>query len=144
MTAPLCELLQKNNEWTWGLEQRALDKVKQMVTLGRCFDKYDSSDRTIVSADSSSHGLGVVLLQERDGGLHAVAFTSRSLTPTEQGCMQIEKEALALTWVAERFEEYLRGLEFVLKTDHKPLVPLLGQYNLNILPPPWCNGFECN
>lgn len=58
VTAPLRELLQKNNEWTWGLEQqRALDKVKQMITSERCLAKYDSSARTIVSADSSSHGL---------------------------------------------------------------------------------------
>lgn len=137
VTAPLRELLRKNNEWTWGLEQqRALDKVKQMITSERCLAKYDSSARTIVSADSSSHGLGAVLLQEqRDGELRAVAFASRSLTPTEQRYAQIEKEALALTWAAERFEEYLRGLEFVFQTDHKPLVPLLGQHNLDMLPP---------
>lgn len=125
VTAPLHELLQKNNEWTWGWEPQALDKVKQMVRLGRCLDNYDSSARTIVPANSSSHDSRAVLLQEQDGGLHAVAFTSQSLIPTEQRYVQIEKEALALTWAAEGFEEHLQGLEFVLQTDHKPLVPLL-------------------
>lgn len=105
-----------------------------MITSDRCLARYSSSTRTIVSADPSSHGLGAVLLQEqRDGELRAVAFESRDLTPTEQRYAQIEKEALALIWATERFDEYLRGMEFVLQTDHKPLLPHLGQHNFDIL-----------
>ena len=48
--------------------------------------------------------------------------------------MQIEKEALAVTWASERFKDYLIGLQYTLETDHIPLVPLLSSKNLEDLP----------
>ena len=58
-------------------------------------------------------------------------IVSRALTETEQRYAQIEKEALA----CERFEDYLLGIPFLIETDHKPLVPLLGNKSLDDLPP---------
>ena len=56
------------------------------------------------------------------------------MSPTEQRYVQIEKEALGITWAIERFADYLVGLRFHLETDHKPLVSLLGTKNLEDLP----------
>ena len=39
-----------------------------------------------------------------------------------------------MTWVCERFSEYLVGICFKVETDHKPLVSLLGTKNLEDLP----------
>ena len=57
------------------------------------------------------------------------------MTETEKRYAQIEKEALALTWACEKFTDYLLGLHFLMETDHKPLVPLLGTKSLDKLPP---------
>ena len=68
-----------------------------------------------------------------------MAFSSRSLSETETRYAQIEKEALALTWAAEKFAEYVLSKVIVLETDHKPLVPLLGQKSPDLLPPRICD-----
>jgi len=73
-----------------------------------------------VCADASSHGLGVVLLQQKQNSWWPVAFASRALSDTERYYAQMEKEALALTWAAEKFSEYILGKSITLETDHKP------------------------
>ena len=64
-----------------------------------------------------------------------VAYMSKSMTETECRYLQIEKEALALVWACEKFEDYVLGKEIHLETDHKPLVPLLGKADLDCLLP---------
>ncbi len=46
----------------------------------------------------------------------------------------IEKEALAVTWGCEKFRDFLLGKSFLIETDHKPLVLLLGCKDLDQLP----------
>ena len=57
------------------------------------------------------------------------------MTATEMHYVQIEKEALALTWSCEKFSCYVLGRHFDIETDHKPLVPLLSTKSLDNLPP---------
>ena len=76
---------------------------------------------TKISADAMAYGLGAVLLQQHVDTWKHVAFASKSLSNTERKYSQIEKEALALVWVCEKFS---------LEMDHKPLVPLLGTTSL--------------
>ena len=70
-----------------------------------------------------------------DGRRRPVCYASRSLTETEKRYAVTEKEALAATWACEKFREYVMGLSFTLKTDHKPLVPLLKITDLAMMPP---------
>lgn len=55
------------------------------------------------------------------------------MTPTEQRYAQIEKEALAFTWVSERLSDYLIGLAYHIHTNHKALVPLFSATHLEEL-----------
>ena len=76
-----------------------------------------------------------MLLQKQYDKWHPIAYSSRALSEIEVRYAQIAKEALALTWALENFSEYTLGKVIQLETDHKPLVPLLGQKSLDLLPP---------
>ena len=136
VTKPLNDLLKQDSAWNWGYEQEdAFTKIKTLVTSAPTLAYFDPSKPTTVSADASSYGIGGVLMQMTDGKQHPVAFCSRTLTVTEQQYAQIERECLACVWTCEKFTQYLRGLEsYRLITDHKPLVPLIGEKDLNMVP----------
>ncbi len=135
-TKPLRDLLSSKNEWSWGHPQtEAFQSIKKLLSTTPCLALYDPQRETILSADASSYGIGAVLKQKQpDGSLRPTVFASRALTSTEQRYAQIEKEALAVTWAAERLSDFLTGIHFTIETDHKPLVPLLGSKNLDELP----------
>ena len=136
ISKPLRELLSTKNAWTWeAIQEAAFIKLKQEISSPRVLALYDPSARTKISADASAYGLGAVLLQKHHEQWRPIAFSSRSLSETELRYAQIEKEALALTWALEKFSEYTLGKVIQLETDHKPLVPLLGQKSLDLLPP---------
>lgn len=133
---PLRDLLSSKNHWVWEeLQFTAFTKVKTAIGSSPVLGLYDPTNHTIVSADASSYGLGAVLQQrQKNGELRPIAFISQSLSDTEKRYAQIEKEALAVTWACERFQDYLIGLHYTTETDHKPLVPLLSSKNLEELP----------
>ena len=99
---PLCELLTKSCNWSWGpLQSKAFDLVKELskpTTLAL----YDPAASTKISADASAYGLGAVLLQKIDSHWKPVAYASRAMSETECCYAQIEKEALAATWACEK------------------------------------------
>ena len=52
-------------------------------------------------------------------------FVSHSLTPSEQRWAQIEKEALAVLYGLERFDQYTYAKKVIVQNDHKPLETIL-------------------
>ena len=65
------------------------------------------------------------------------------MTGTESRFAQIEKEALATTWACEKFSTYVLGMKFLIETDHKPLVPLLGTKHLDSVCPQELSDSVC-
>ncbi|XP_065196547.1 uncharacterized protein K02A2.6-like [Sycon ciliatum] len=136
ISAPLRQLLHTDTDWFWDSPQQdAFRRLKELVVSAPCLVHYDPKRPIMVSADASSYGIGGVLLQKHDGDWRPVAYASRSLTKTEQGYAQIEKECLAAVWTCERLDQYLFGApRFIVQTDHKPLVPLINTRDLDKVP----------
>ncbi|CAA9996939.1 unnamed protein product, partial [Nesidiocoris tenuis] len=125
---PLTELTGSDREWVWEQPQiDAFNKVKYQIANASNLALFDTKRPTTVSADSSSYRLGAVLLQDQDdGSMRPVAYAFRSLTCAEKKWAEIEKEALALAWACDRFQDFIIGIQATLETDHKPLVSILG------------------
>ena len=133
---PLRDLLSKKNAWSWGpAQESAFNDIKQEISSETVLAHYDPNKEILLSADSSSFGLGSLLRQKHGDVWKPVAFASRSLSETECRYAQIEKEALAVTWACEKFSNFLIGTTFHVETDHKPLVPLLSTKDLSDIPP---------
>ena len=75
----------------------------------------------IVHSDASDIGIGAVLLQEHPGGLFPVLYASKKPLSRKRNYSVIEGECLALVFAVLKFQKYLYGKEFVLRTDHQPL-----------------------
>ena len=82
------------------------------------------SESFVLQTDASDRGIGTVLLQEEQGKKLPVASASRKLKGSEVSYATVEKECLAIVWAVQKFQCYLYGNEFMLETDHKPLVYL--------------------
>ena len=82
------------------------------------------TDAATGTADFSG-GMGAILTQVDNNGNHyAISFASRQLKDHEKNYSPFLLEAAAAVWGMEVFNEYLRGKQFILFTDHKPLEKL--------------------
>lgn len=125
---PFYKLLVIDNEWIWSDEcEKAFKAIKKILSSPIALAHYDSSLPLFLAADASNTGLGAVIYHRYlDGSEKPIAHASKTLTETEQKYAQIEKEALALVYGIQKFDQFTRGRRFTLLTDHKPLLSIFG------------------
>ena len=78
----------------------------------------------ILRTDASDKGIKAVLMQGKKGKNFPSAIQAR-----EQAHSVIERKCLALVWAVKKFYVYvyLFGKQFILETDHYPLVYIVFQ-----------------
>lgn len=130
---PLTQLLRKG-AFNWTTEaQLAFDKLKQAMTTAPVLALPDYTQPFIVETDASGLGIGAVLMQQG----RPLAFLSKSLTPRQQALSTYEKELLAIVMATQKWQYYLQGHHFVIKTDHQSLKYLLEQRLSTIFQQKW-------
>ena len=111
--------------------------MKKAIVYALVLVSYNPNRPTIMSADSSSYGLGAELKQRQfDSSWRSVVFALRALTDIERCYAQIE-ETFALTWACQKLFDFLIGAQcFMLQTYRNPLTLLLYlQRALSEVPP---------
>ena len=106
---------------------RAFKDIKEQIVSAGVLTHYNPLFPITLAADASAYGVGAVISHVLpDGTEHPIAFASRTLTTSERNYAQIEKEALSLIFAVKKFHRFLYGRKFLLITDHKPLLTILG------------------
>ena len=119
---PLRRLTKKGVRFEFGEEQKhAFNELKRRPSSADNLGYFDKDATTLIIADASPVGLGVILIQEQQGRKRVFSYASKSLSAVKRRYSETEKEALTVVWACERFHVYLYGIEFTLYTDHKPL-----------------------
>ncbi|KAK3749289.1 hypothetical protein QZH41_007555 [Actinostola sp. cb2023] len=127
---PLRDLTHIQQDFIWAEQHtEAFQQAKQLVSMAPCLRYFDVNAPVALQVDASEYGLAAALLQPtvnpRDPAniqWQPVAYSSSSLTPTEQRYAQIEKETLAIVHAFHKFDQLLFGKsEVIVHSDHKPL-----------------------
>ena len=125
ITEPLTRLLSPKVPFAWGSEQeRAISVLINALTNAPVLKFFDSARETVVYTDASSFAIGGWIGQRYNDGIHPVLFWSRKMTPAERAYGIYEKELLALTSLLERNAYLLRGTHFEAFVDHRALVEI--------------------
>ena len=138
ITQPLRKLLGKNVRFVWGQEQQdSYNKIINALDSAGALYPYNPELEIVHVADAQPTGIAssVYMVTKNDGKeVYMVTKTngeetwwpldhiSRSLTPTESGYPQIDRESLAQAWGMRQHRHYLIGRQFLTYCDHQPLL----------------------
>src|SRR5678815_2579719 len=113
-------------EWT---EERiqAFENLKRLMkeSVELAFPDFtEGSPKLELYVDASGFGMGAGLCQQQEEEKRVIAYNSHSFDACERRASTIERELLAIRWGIKSFRPFLLGQEFILYTDHRPLVYL--------------------
>ncbi|CAF1667406.1 unnamed protein product, partial [Adineta ricciae] len=109
----------------------AFHQLKHILATDLILNLPDDNMPFKLQTDASVDGIGAVLLQVTPNGDRPLAYMSKKLTKSQVNWPTIEQECYAIIQAVEKWDKYLRGHEFILETDHEPLVNLPNKEQLN-------------
>ncbi|KAL0406423.1 UNVERIFIED_CONTAM: putative mitochondrial protein [Sesamum latifolium] len=133
ISKPLTSLLKKD-AFIWNTEADiAFKQLKRVVTSAPVLALLDFSKRFVVETDASGKGIGVVLMQEG----RPIAYLSKALAAKNLRLSVYEKEFLALLLAVNKWNHYLQGNHFIIRTDQRSLKHILVQRVGSLLQQKW-------
>ena len=126
---PLYDLLKKNKQFTWGKEEKEAFALSKAALLSdKVLAHFNPNLKTIITCDGSPYGVGAILSQIDDEGIEKpVCYASKTLSKAEQNYSQTDREGLSVIFAVKKWHKYIWGRPVQIRTDHKPLLGLLGK-----------------
>jgi ribonuclease HI len=125
---PITELLKKGVKFVWSDEcDKAFHTLREYLTSAPVLTQPDMSKPFEVFCDASGTGLGCVLMQENQ----VIAYASRALQPHEKNYPTHDLELAAVVHALKIWRHYLMGNRYSIFTDHKSLMYIFTQSDLN-------------
>lgn len=116
--------LLKADPFSWEeCAQQAFEALKLVMTQTPILAMPNFSQPFVIEADASGFGVGVVLMQNGK----PISYFSRMLSSKARQCSIYEQELMAIVLAVKRWNHYLLGHHFIIKTDQKALEFFLGK-----------------
>lgn len=123
LAAPLTDLLRKDS-FTWTSEStKAFVALKEAMTSAPVLKLPNFEEEFVVETDASNNGIGAILMQQG----HPIFYFSQKLSARKQAASTYTKELLAITEAVLKWQQYLLGRFFIIRTDHKSIKELFQQ-----------------
>lgn len=147
ITAPMFELLKKDQAFVWGAaQQAAFQAIKQALCTAPVVHAPDPALPYTLCTDASDYAIGAELFQDFGHGLQPIAYHSRKLSPAERNYPTHDKEMLAIIDALRTWKHYAEGAKGLVLTDHKTLTHFLTQPSLTRRQARWMEilaEFDC-
>ena len=124
---PLVALTRKNSRFAWTEEcENSFMKLKSVLVSDKVMAHPQPHRPYRLYCDACDYAIGGILVQtDPESGVEKVVqYVSKQLSGTQRRWATIEKEAFSVVYCLQKLRPYLLGAEFVVYTDHKPLLSL--------------------
>jgi hypothetical protein len=139
LCCPLVNLTKKKAKFIWTDEcQAAFDALKNGLSRVPKLSYPDLNKPFILYTDASAFAIGALLTQQVDDSNLSdtlintkkskevpIHFISHKFSQDQQKWSATQREAFAIYFSIKKLRFYLHNSEFVIKTDHRPLVGFL-------------------
>jgi len=131
---PLTQLTCNGRAFVWDVQcENSFNELKQRLTTTPILILPKSDEPFVVYCDASKLGLSGVLMQDNK----VVAYASRQLRIHERNYPTHDLELDAVVVVLKFWRQYLYGSRFEVFSDHKSLMYLFDQKELNMRQQRW-------
>jgi hypothetical protein len=126
---PMMKLLEKNKAFEWIAEcQASLEELRKCLTSAPVLVLPDLTKKFDIYCDTSSRGLGWLLMQEGQ----VVCYASRQLRKQEENYPTHDLELAAVVHALKIWRHYLIRHRCEIYSHHKSLKYIFTQRNLNL------------
>ena len=101
-------------------------RVKEKVLSSGHLHHVEEGGELILHTDASTIGIGGYLFQRVNGEERPIAYVSHKFSPAARNWSTIEQEAYAIVYCVLKLETFLLGRRFLIRTDHRNLIFILG------------------
>ena len=125
---PLTDLMRKSAVFRWGESQnKAFQYTKQALVNATTLQHLIATAMIQLITDASATHIRATLFQKEDydKGWSPVAFYSKTLSLAERNYSTFDRKLLAAVRGVKKFRHFIEGHPFMLKSDHKTLIPSL-------------------
>jgi hypothetical protein len=128
ITKPLTHLLQKDAAFDFDEKfLAAFRTLKSALVSAPIIQPADWSQPFEIMCDASDYAVGADLGQRKEGRVHAVYYSSKTLNEAQLNYGTTEKELLAVVFAFEKFRSYIVNSKVIVYTDHTTIKYLLAK-----------------